>query len=252
MSWYEHGLKNWYSRMAHKRKELSDSVEETLKDTAVRNEDWDDEDDFDVPQHNNTSLIPPRLSLQSKPLPAVHPPQQIETQVHSSPVSTIGARAGNHSTAVSPSTEPAPAVSPTQRLAGRSTKVHLQVVSKPESIPLPAEARVQSQETGPYSTLLAANLPGTLHSDQPILSGTGKFEDGQSDAAVLNTHITACSVVLVTLTSDPGPVVVQYISLQPELGFTIHLTAPTKNCTLFNYAILNSCLIAESSVSRSV
>jgi hypothetical protein len=39
------------------------------------------------------------------------------------------------------------------------------------------------------------------------------------------------------LSSDPGPVVVQYVSLQPGTGFTIHLSAPTKMKTTFNYAV---------------
>jgi hypothetical protein len=240
MSWYEQGLKNWYSRMAHKRKELSESVEETLKDASVQPEDWDDEDDLEVPESKVTALIPPRLSLQSKPLPAVHPPQQNDAQFYPTPASTSNVRAGSSSTAVLSVTEPASAVSSPQRLAGRSTKVRLQVVSKPESTPLPAECQVRSQETEPYSNFLPPKFLDTSRtSAQPILSGSGKFEESQPDAAILNAHVTASSVVFVTLTSDPGPVVVQYISLQPEHGFTVHLTAPTKNVTLFNYAILN-------------
>jgi hypothetical protein len=70
------------------------------------------------------------------------------------------------------------------------------------------------------------------------LSGTGTFECGQSDATMPNTRITAASVVQVTLTSNPGPVVVQYISLQPRVGFTVHLTAPVTTRTTFNYIIL--------------
>ncbi len=241
MSWYEQGLKNWYSRMAHKRKELSESVEETLKDTSVQNEDWDDEEDFIVSQPKDTPLIPPRLSLQSKPLPAVHPPHQNEAQLRSTVTSSSSTRAGNTTTAVLPSTETSPAVSSNQRLAGRSTKVHLQVVSKPESTDLPTDSLVRSQESDACSNLPPANLLTTIRTaTPPILQGSGKFEDGQSDVVVLNNHITDGSVVLVLLTSDPGPVVVQYISLQPELGFIVHLTAPTKNVTLFNYAIVNS------------
>ena len=70
------------------------------------------------------------------------------------------------------------------------------------------------------------------------LSGTGAFESGQSDVTVPNTRVTASSVVQVTLTSNPGPVVVQYISLQPQIGFTVHLTAPAATRTTFNYVIL--------------
>ena len=73
---------------------------------------------------------------------------------------------------------------------------------------------------------------------QKPLSGSGAFEYGQSDVIVTNPAITASSVVLVTLTTNPGPVVVQYISLQPRVGFTVHLTAPTSTRTTFNYIIL--------------
>nr|BBH92443.1 hypothetical protein KTA_06420 [Thermogemmatispora argillosa] len=50
--------------------------------------------------------------------------------------------------------------------------------------------------------------------------------------------ISEASVVLVTLTGDPGPVVVQYVSLQPGRGFTVHLSAPTQRETPFHYAVL--------------
>ncbi|WP_338251334.1 hypothetical protein [Dictyobacter halimunensis] len=73
---------------------------------------------------------------------------------------------------------------------------------------------------------------------QGSLSGTAFFAPGQREATVANPHITAASVVLVTLTSNPGPVVVQYVSLQPQMGFTVHLTAPTSMHTSFNYIVL--------------
>jgi hypothetical protein len=71
-----------------------------------------------------------------------------------------------------------------------------------------------------------------------MLSGSGVFESGQSDLVVHNTHITESSVVVVMLTSNPGPVVVQYVSLHPHVGFTIHLTAPATMKTSFNYVVL--------------
>jgi hypothetical protein len=70
------------------------------------------------------------------------------------------------------------------------------------------------------------------------LSGSGVLANGQSEVTVENPYITATSVVLVTLTSNPGPVVVQYVSLQPGISFTIHLTAPTMMRTTFNYIVL--------------
>jgi hypothetical protein len=70
------------------------------------------------------------------------------------------------------------------------------------------------------------------------LSGSGVIECGQRDVIISNTYITATSVVLVMLTTDPGPVVVQYVSLQPHVGFTVHLTAPAAMKASFNYVVL--------------
>jgi hypothetical protein len=70
-------------------------------------------------------------------------------------------------------------------------------------------------------------------------AGTGKFECGQRDATLSDPSVTASSVVLVTLTANPGPVVVQYVSLQPGRGFTVHLTAPTAIGAPFNYVVLS-------------
>jgi hypothetical protein len=86
-------------------------------------------------------------------------------------------------------------------------------------------------------TVGAANKARSAVLQKP-LAGTGVFEYGQMDVIVTNPAITAASVVTVTLTSNPGPVVVQYVSLQPRVGFTVHLTAPTMTRTTFNYIIL--------------
>lgn len=100
---------------------------------------------------------------------------------------------------------------------------------------------VLRQETGETSIRMpvvnAANRVGSAILQKPV-SGSGVFEYGQNDVIVTNSAITAASVVVVTLTSNPGPVVVQYVSLQPRLGFTVHLTAPTTARTTFNYIIL--------------
>ncbi len=71
-----------------------------------------------------------------------------------------------------------------------------------------------------------------------MLSGSGVFESGQPDLMIHNPHITESSVIVITLTSNPGPVVVQYVSLHPYEGFTIHLTAPVTMKTSFNYVVL--------------
>ena len=70
------------------------------------------------------------------------------------------------------------------------------------------------------------------------LSGSGVVECGQQEVIMANKYVTASSIVLVMLTKDPGPVVVQYISLQPQVGFTIHLTAPAAMKASFNYVVL--------------
>ncbi len=70
------------------------------------------------------------------------------------------------------------------------------------------------------------------------LSGSGVFEAGQGDATVVNRYVTETSVVLITLTANPGPVVTQYVTLRPRIGFTIHLTAPTTMRASFNYIVL--------------
>ncbi len=70
------------------------------------------------------------------------------------------------------------------------------------------------------------------------LSGSGTVECGQQEIIVANKCVTMSSVVLVMLTNDPGPVVVQYITLQPQVGFTIHLTAPAAMKASFNYVVL--------------
>lgn len=147
----------------------------------------------------------------------------------------------------------------------RNAKVRLETTVLPAMPKMPV-TRLEEQETG--EELRSAEIRDALDwqqvdimrreearpvSPQPVLemfegelgaaargslSGTGAFECGQGDATVPNTRVTASSVVQVTLTSNPGPVVVQYISLQPQIGFTIHLTAPTATRTTFNYIIL--------------
>ena len=68
--------------------------------------------------------------------------------------------------------------------------------------------------------------------------GAGLFESGQSETMVRNPQTVASSVVQVMLTSNPGPTLIQYVSLYPEVGFTLHLTAPATAKTTFNYVML--------------
>lgn len=78
----------------------------------------------------------------------------------------------------------------------------------------------------------------TESDERKSLSGTAMFENGQCDYMVKNTRITSSSVVQVMLTANPGPVAVHYVTLQPQVGFTIHLTGPTAVKTPFNYIII--------------
>ena len=55
---------------------------------------------------------------------------------------------------------------------------------------------------------------------------------------VVQEQVQLSSVVQVTLTSNPGQTLIQYVSLHPQVGFTVHLTAPASNKTTFNYALL--------------
>jgi hypothetical protein len=160
------------------------------------------------------------------------------------------------------------------RLAGRTTKIRLETVSRPALQVVPrereldhwikeresrADARMGFLEAEDWTSMrlpayrqrvrtngvtsdeLAAVDMYQGHVSAPVrrpLAGHGRFESGQSDVTIANEHITATSIVVVTLTSNPGPVVVHYVSLQPEIGFTVHLTAPTTVPTTFNYVVL--------------
>src|SRR5579859_5240858 len=64
----EHPWWKWRSREKQERRNLSVSVEEALIDPATQEED----EQFEPEHSGSNALIPPRLSLQSMPLPAVH------------------------------------------------------------------------------------------------------------------------------------------------------------------------------------
>ena len=134
-----------------------------------------------------------------------------------------------------------------RRSLKRNGKVLLQTTEQPAITKVSQPPRVEEQETG--ATLLAdvrnalnEQSPGMPGRNLPLVPvpayGSGAFENEQSEIMIANTLVTASSVVLVTLTTNPGPVVVQYISLQPQVGFTVHLTAPVTTRTAFNYVML--------------
>lgn len=240
----------WQSRFAKGRLNLSASVEEALAEPLQEDLLSEEADNAGEPasRPHSATIIPPKLSLQSKPMPAV--------QVESS----------NPAQAAVVDTSPAlltrPEEPPTKgqkkhRLAGRTTKVRLQAVPKtekksgakvqPETVDLdhkqPAGDNHQTKagsDAQPYTEPVA--VAGMERDVTTItrgkLSGSGVFEQGQEEITVTNLLIASTSVVIVTLIGDPGPVVVHYVTLQPQIGFTIHLSAPAMKQTGFNYVIL--------------
>ena len=306
MAWFEESdeqkVQQWQSRVAQRRLDLSASVEEALGDHSSLEEDEleeEGENSIQVSQSQGTALIPPRLSLQSKPLPvvrsqpAVEPitpsrragsergeregrtvesgniiarvAQRISTRLSSFervprnvgataslPVVQEGYRESRGhpkmKTGTIPAARPVEVAEQTndqRSMAKRTTKVRLQVVPKTDPMPGTSESVSPLCNVATNPTLPAVNqigerieTPLSIDDQRENMSGSGTFEAGQSDVAVANTHITPASVVVIMLTGDPGPVVVQYVSLQPTTGFTVHLSAPTKNMTPFNYTIL--------------
>jgi len=216
----------WHSLAVRKRLDLSASVEEAMRDVSLQDEpeESDENDSSSMHPSQGVGIIPPRLSLQTKPLSALRPAMTAEAS-GSLPVELHANRVRMVPPPFVRSTETAhtPQRYPMNR---RTTKVRLQVV------PPPVEAL--NSEASSAQPAVSPLMPET----RADLSGTGTFERGQCDLAVANTHVTAASVVVVVLTGDPGPVVVHYVSLQPGVGFTVHLSAPAKNATPFNYTLL--------------
>jgi len=123
---------------------------------------------------------------------------------------------------------------------GGTTSVRLPAIEKSSRRPIEERAFMDG-DGGTTSVRLPAIERGTGRWKEPAPAwhaGTGKFECGQRDVTLSDPSVTASSVVLVTLTANPGPVVVQYVSLQPGRGFTLHLTAPTPTGAPFNYVVL--------------
>jgi hypothetical protein len=242
----------WHSLAARKRLDLSASVEEAMRDTSLQEE--QESDEMDNPsQHlsRSTGLVPPRLSLQSKQVPAIRPLMPAEVP-WSSPVDLDEKYEQNQvQTSLPPSVRSNEATCTPQNyhMTRRTTKVRLQVVPPPreaagieEASPVPVDEAITNPdlplvEKTERPKPVLPTLPG-VSAERASLTGVGAFERGQCDLAVENTHVTAASVVLAVLTGDPGPVVVQYVSLQPGIGFTVHLSAPAQNPTPFNYVIL--------------
>jgi hypothetical protein len=239
----------WHARIARKRLDLSTSVEETLAENSFQEDEWSDELDgvgeinsskhesqFDIQtgigSQKNLALVPPRLSLQSRSLPVVH--ADTESSSH------LAVRITRSEL----------------KLAGRSTKVRLKAIPRTEELQK-AVGTEHLRATNPeqeYKEPLCLSsqtlpvVPGDSRAAEhvqaqrngyPMPSGSATFKRGQGEIAVENIHVTPSSVITAMLTSDPGPVVVQYISLHPGVGFTVHLSAPAEKETSFNYIIFS-------------
>jgi hypothetical protein len=127
---------------------------------------------------------------------------------------------------------------------GGTTSIRLPVVEKRARVAKrPLDNHPQKDDhSGTTSIRLPAVETGVKQQEESFPrwhAGSGMFECGQRDVTISDPSVTAASVVLVTLTANPGPVVVQYVSLQPRKSFTVHLTAPTTMGAPFNYIVLD-------------
>ena len=232
---------DWQVRSAKKREELSLSIEETLADDALIEDPFSDEVDEAFQDSKSSIIIPPRLSLQSKPMPVVH--------IESKEVANIPSQTITDSVAVPQTAQKK------RRLAGRTTKVHLQAVPKSEKKSedkLAVEIRKNSvgfehveqmnekNNSKPDSSSERGSVAkGKLgRGASESLAGSGIIKQGQRDVMITNTHISSSSVVIVTLVEDPGPVVVKFITLHPQIGFSLHFSDSAEAEARFNYVIL--------------
>jgi hypothetical protein len=240
----------WHARIARKRLDLSTSVEETLAENSFQEVEWlddlDEAGELNSSKHvsqvniqaetgskKNLALVPPRLSLQSRSLPVVH--ADTESSSHLAVRTTRSEL----------------------KLAGRSTKVRLKAIPRTEELQKAVgtgllRATNPEQEYKEPLCLSSQTLPvvpgdsraaehvQAQRNGYPMPSGSATFKRGQGEIAVENIHVTPSSVITAMLTSDPGPVVVQYISLHPGVGFTVHLSAPAEKETSFNYVIFSN------------
>ena len=245
----EQDQQRWYARFAKERRGLSDSVNEALADPRLQ-EDFDD-DPLDEPDSmaraSQKMLIAPRLSLQSKQVPAV----QIVPDRPARAQQVVPSPETNY-------VETQPATPKKKRLAGRTTKVRLQAVPKTEkrgakkTASSPGIVDSTIVERAAPAIALPQHRADEYVTEMPILvslkkderpareklSGSGQFLRGQAELTVQNAHVSASSVVMANLLGNPGPVVVQYYTLLPGYGFKVHLSAPVTANTPFNYVIL--------------
>lgn len=223
----EQKQKEWQSLVAQQRLELSDSVQESLAHTSLQEDNGFDETEgsgipvpSSLPNGQAEMIIPPRLSLHSKPMPVVHP--QVAAHEPSSPQF-----AGD-----STPTEP--------RVTGRLLKVRLEAVlpSEESHQQLEVAKSLEKATTRPLKAVQTHGGSAAKLQREPSRTLSGIFDRGQMVMTIMHPRITQSSVIVVMLTGNPGHVVVHYVSLHPQVGFTVHLSAPAERATPFNYLIL--------------
>lgn len=211
----EEGIQRpWSWRVANTRGALSTSVEEIVEKSTVQEPREPTEVSASVTQAEESGFTPPLLSLQSKAVPALSVEATTDVSLPQQ-----------------------------QRVPRGIAKVFLQAVAK-EGLPTIEEVRAlprEGEDTQPSVPLMERGeerpvLAIQTHSEEG--RGSGLCERGQCEFVVSNPQVRTTSVVAVILTGNPGPVVVQYISLQPDKGFTVHLSAPAQQITPFNYTLL--------------
>ena len=240
MAWFGKHMRT-RKRLELERKALAASVEEITAQNKPESNGWH-EDESDSAK-SGAAVIPPLLHLQSRPLPAVRP-------------SADSLAPGMHEQALSQSNPGAlPLVDVRKKRLGRSTKVHLQAVRPGEeresvtdhvtAVTDKREVSVEKEATiSGMQSLMAARVDQAeeecaTSAGSHLPGGSALIEQGQEEVMIPHSQISERSVVTVMLTGDPGPVVVHYISLQPAVGFTVHLSAPVAAPTPFNYIVWN-------------
>ncbi len=239
----------WNKRLKRGRESLAASVENIVEqqheDLELVAEEIEEERD-DEANARYVSLVPPQLHLQSHVWPTVHVSQQVQAIHESSPT-------------VRKPFSPPQETGHSRRLAGRSTRVHLQAVhteplqrSTTEQVHA-VDICARTAETEPHrfpgveEDQLVAHQKQTVPAVTdltPIHYGCGVFNQGEEQLTILHKQITGQSVVNIMLAGNPGPVVVQYITLHPEVGFTVHMSAPTSASAPFNYIVWSGSVLA--------
>lgn len=226
-------------RLELERKALAASVEEITAQNGPGSDLWNGDESESA--ESGAALVPPLLHLQSRPLPAVR-----LGVMDPAPETHAQTLAGSGFDAL-------PLVDVQKKRLGRSTKVHLQAVRPGEQhesftdhVPAVTDKQEEFVEkesiTDGMQSLVISQVERveedhTASAYSHLPGGSALIEQGQEEVMVSHSQISERSLVTVMLTGDPGPVVVHYISLQPAVGFTVHLSAPVAAPTPFNYIV---------------